>query len=112
MPLKLQGSNITLRLPRLSDAQPIYENANNPDVLMYTLLPDPYRLEDAIKFIKLERRHRSKRKAFVFCIVPNEIMQPIGILTLDVDYPNKRGRRVTGSAESSGEGDSPERPSP
>lgn len=86
----LKGNLVTIRPPVKSDAEYIYKNITR-DVAMNTFIPWPYKLKDAVDFIKRSRSNRRKKIAFTFAIVPHEIGHVVGMVGLqDIRPKHKR----------------------
>lgn len=78
-----------MRPLRASDAQVISENANDPEIAKYTLLPFPYQLKDAMRFIRRSRRLLRRCGSYDLGIVPKGGRHPVGVIGLDeIDHNN------------------------
>ena len=62
MCMLIEGTNINLRKVTKADAQSIYELAKDKEISRYTFLPRPYRLEDALRFIRSTHQRMRKWK--------------------------------------------------
>jgi len=79
----LQGSQITLRKLKRSDAPDIQKAINHKDIAKWTILiPYPYTQVDARKFISECLKHYSKKTAYPLAITLNKTGKAIGIVSL------------------------------
>lgn len=91
MEIKIQGQQINLRKLTKSDAQSIYQNANDFDIAKYTPVPFPYKLKDAEDFIKLTHQEIKQKKSYALGIEFKEIGLIIGMVRLlNMDFNNKK----------------------
>ncbi len=91
MNLELDGDRIKLRRLKLSDAKDIYENIKDEEVIRWLLrIPHPYRLEDAIKFIRGTHYRIRKGKGYAFGILLKETDRVIGVVDIfNVDWESR-----------------------
>ncbi len=81
---KIIGKKINLRNLRDSDAQSIFENVNDKDIIKYTLsIPYPYKLIDAENFI--QRVNQKNIKDFHFGIEDKISKNIIGMISLHMN---------------------------
>lgn len=88
----LKGNQITLRKLKRSDAADMQRVINHKDIAKWTILiPHPYTLAEARKFIAKCIRHYSKKTAYPLAISSNETGKVIGLIGLnDINVGNKR----------------------
>ena len=88
--LFIQGDNIVLRYPRMSDADDITRNVNDKDVTKWLLLvPYPYERDDAISFIGQCQKLRRSKKGYNFVIVyHNEVVGVVGLGSINHEHKN------------------------
>lgn len=80
----LTGKLIRLRPLKRSDIESITTNANNPDVAKYLpLLPHPYTIDDARKWINISQALSRKNTGFHFGIERVSESGIIGVIGLD-----------------------------
>ena len=66
---EIEGERIKLRKLKLSDAEDIYKNLNDEEVIRWLLrIPFPYTLEKAVKFIKRTHYRIKKNSSYAFGI--------------------------------------------
>ena len=66
MKLEIEGVRIRLRKLKISDARDIYDNIRDEEVVRWLLrIPDPYSLNDALKFIRTTQYRIRKNKGYV-----------------------------------------------
>jgi RimJ/RimL family protein N-acetyltransferase len=89
--LRLIGERIILRPLKISDAKDIFSNIQDRKIAENTLrIPWPYRLKDAINFIKNSQKSLKKRKGFIFGIELKEKKEVIGVISLEnVDFEHR-----------------------
>jgi RimJ/RimL family protein N-acetyltransferase len=89
--LRLIGERIILRPLKISDAKDIYTNIQDRKIAENTLrIPWPYRLKDAINFIKNSQKSLKKRKGFIFGIELKEKKEVVGVISLEnVDFEHR-----------------------
>ena len=80
--MKLIGQKINLRKLRSTDAQSIYQNINNKDVMRYLLTPSPYYLSDAKKFITRTQKKWRNDESYCFGIEDKASGEIIGAISL------------------------------
>lgn len=88
---EIEGSRIILRKLKLSDANDIYENLQDKEMVKWTLnIPWPYRKKDAIRFIRRAQYRMRRKTGYAFGIVLKETNRVIGIVDLfRIDWKNK-----------------------
>jgi len=79
----LKGRKINLRRVHKSDAESIYKHAGDEEISRYTFLPNPYRLDDAYRFIAVTHTALRAKKAFNFGIEYKEEKEIIGMISLE-----------------------------
>lgn len=89
--LEIKGERIRLRKLRLSDAQDIYKNLQDKEMVKWTLnIPWPYKKEHAIKWIRATHYGIKKRKEYSFAIVLKDENKLIGAVSLmHIDWKHK-----------------------
>jgi RimJ/RimL family protein N-acetyltransferase len=89
--LRLIGERIILRPLKISDAKDIFFNIQDKKIAENTLrIPWPYRLKDAINFIKNSQKSLKKRKGFIFGIELKEKKEVVGVISLEnVDFEHR-----------------------
>jgi ribosomal-protein-alanine N-acetyltransferase len=89
--LRLIGERIILRPLKISDAKDIYTNIQDRKIAENTLrIPWPYRLKDAINFIKNSQKSLKKRKGFIFGIELKEKKEVVGVISLEnIDFEHR-----------------------
>lgn len=85
--MKLLGKKINLRKLKKSDALSIYKNINDASIKKYLLVPDPYKLTDAKKYIPRTQKKWRRGEGYSFGIEDKETKKIIG--TISVDKINK-----------------------
>jgi RimJ/RimL family protein N-acetyltransferase len=90
--MELRSNRIILRKLKDTDANDIYKNAKDKEVVRFTLnIPHPYLYSDATKFISSSIIKWNKKENFTFGITPTSTNKVIGIITLkDIDWRNKK----------------------
>jgi ribosomal-protein-alanine N-acetyltransferase len=84
MDLILRGARITLRKLRRSDALDMQKVINHKDIAKWTILiPYPYALDEARRFISECLQHYSKKTAYPLAITLNETGKVIGLIGLN-----------------------------
>ncbi|MEA3430126.1 MAG: GNAT family protein [Nanoarchaeota archaeon] len=94
----LKGEHITLRNHRMSDADDIYRNINDPRICkMIYGLPWPYKKKHAKDFLKTWVGRREKKPCAIrFAIVLNETKEVIGCINLhSINWQHKRAETGT-----------------
>lgn len=89
--MTLEGDRVLLRPLRPSDAEHIYMQARDPEVLRYTLLPTPYRPSDSRRFVRTATSKRWQGKCIAKAIVPKPGKALAGVITLDLNMAHRRG---------------------
>ncbi len=90
MDLLLKGKRINLRKLRKTDANSIYENVNNKKIFEYTLIPNPYKKNNAVDFVKISQKNIRIKKAFELGIELKESGKIIWMMSLlKFDEKNK-----------------------
>ncbi len=88
---KLIGSKIILRELKNSDAESIYQNANNKEIALYTDIPYPYSIKKVRLFIKKVKREIKNKTGYQFGIELLDKKGIIGIIGLtNIDYKHKK----------------------
>ncbi len=64
MDIFIEGNNVNLRKVTKSDAQSIYEHARDKEISRYTFIPHPYKLRDALHFIRLTHQQIRKGREY------------------------------------------------
>lgn len=82
MRLKINGKRIILRGLKLFDAQSIYENAKHKEVAKYIRIPYPYKLKDAISFIKISQQQVKNGTEYNLGIELKKTKNIIGVVGL------------------------------
>jgi|WetSurMetagenome_2_1015567.scaffolds.fasta_scaffold337891_1 RimJ/RimL family protein N-acetyltransferase len=92
MDIKIIGKKINLRLIHKADAASICRHARDKDISRYTFIPYPYRLENALKFIRDTHKQRRKGNILTFGIECKETGEIIGMISLmRIDNVNHSG---------------------
>ncbi|MDD5086935.1 MAG: GNAT family protein [Candidatus Nanoarchaeia archaeon] len=83
------GKRINLRTPEVKDAESIKEYAQDKSISKYTVhIPYPYRIEDALSFIKKNREKLEKKEEYSLGIELNK--EIVGMVSLfNINYKNK-----------------------
>lgn len=91
MKLRIDSKKIYLRRLRYSDAEDIYKNVKDKEIIRWTLnIPYPYPKNGAIKFIKQTHYRIKKKKGYAFGIIPKEDGKVAGVTELcKIDWKNK-----------------------
>ena len=89
---ELIGENIKLRNYKLGDANNIYQNVKDKEIVRWTInIPHPYSKKHAIKFIRKSKYNLKKKKEYNFGIALLETDKIIGNVSLmKVDWKNKK----------------------
>lgn len=84
----LEGERVLIRRLRLSDANDVYLNVRDKEVVRWTLnIPYPYPKETAAKFIRRSQRTWRAKKGFDFGVILKETGRVIGVTGLkNVDH--------------------------
>jgi RimJ/RimL family protein N-acetyltransferase len=85
----IKGKRINLRTPEIKDAYSIKEYAKDKSISKYTVhIPYPYKIEDALSFIKKNKEKLKKKEEYSLGIeINNEI---VGMVSLfNINYKNK-----------------------
>lgn len=92
MKTELKGNKILLRKLKTSDAKDIYENVKDKEVVKWTInIPHPYKLKDAVKFIRHSNYKLKKKKGINLGIALKETNKIIGVISLNtIDWKNKK----------------------
>ena len=80
--LILPGERINLRVVRKSDAKDLYRGARNHAISRYTFIPRPYRMDDAVSFIRRTHAIRRQKKGYAFGIEHKESGRIIGMCSV------------------------------
>ncbi len=88
---ELKGERIELRKLTLSDASDIHRNLQDKAIIKWTMhIPWPYKMQDAVKFIRKTHYGIRKKTNFTFGIVYKETSRVIGVIRIgDIDWKNK-----------------------
>lgn len=79
----LEGELVTIRRPRLSDAESITRHIDDKDVVRWTLnIPYPYPDDCAKKFIRKCQREWRLGKSYAFAIIPHDVEECVGLVHL------------------------------
>lgn len=90
MKLEIEGERIKLRRPQLSDADNIYKNLQDKETVRWTFIPQPYKKQDAIKWIRKTHYRIINKKEYHFAIVLKTENRVIGAIALmAIDWKNK-----------------------
>lgn len=85
------GQKINLRPMRPEDAPSIRLHAKDRDVAKYTLIPHPYRLADAERFLEYSEEQVMLGRGMHFGIEDKATNQIIGVVGLEgIDHNNRR----------------------
>lgn len=80
---EIYGKEISLRKLRLSDAENIYRNVRDREIVKWALnIPHPYCRNEAIKFIRKVNYEARKKKSCVFGIALKNESKIIGVIGL------------------------------
>lgn len=89
---RINGEKINLRIVTRADALTIYHNISDKDIIRFTHIPDPYKLEDAYDFIRFTHRQRRKKAAYHFGLENKDNGQIIGGIMLEnICEVNRKG---------------------
>ncbi len=87
----IKGKTINLRKLKASDALPFSKHANDREVSLYTKIPHPYGMQDALDFIKSTHRVMRNGEAVKLGIELKETGEIVGVISLsDIDHVNKK----------------------
>ena len=93
MKLEFEGDTIKIRKLKLSDADDVYRNIKDKEIVKYTEnIPHPYHKQDATRFIRRSWRKIESKKAYNFCITlkeNNKVIGGVGLGVGDIDWKNK-----------------------
>ncbi len=89
---ELIGENIKLRNYKLGDANDIYQNVKDKEIVKWTInIPHPYSKKHAIKFIRKSKYNLKKKKEYNFGIALKESNKIIGNISfIKIDWKNRR----------------------
>jgi len=89
--MKIEGKKIRLRKIRISDADFIYQNAQDKEITRYSfVIPPPFTFEQARKFIRKAQREARRKISYQFGIELKNRQKLIGIIGLSgINYHNK-----------------------
>ena len=91
MKINLEGKIVKIRPLKLSDTKDLYENIKDGEVSRWTVIPNPYSIKEAVRFIRKSLYKIQKKKSFSFGIVLKETNKVIGGVSLhEVDWKNER----------------------
>ena len=81
---------VRLRTLNISDAKAIYEYLKDGEVSKWTLIPQPYKRIDALKFVLKSQYKRMLKKEYVFGIILKETNHLVGVISLlNINWSNK-----------------------
>ena len=88
---EIDGNRIRLRKLKLSDAQDIYKNLQNKEMVKWTSnIPWPYKKQNAIKWIRRTHYEIRNKKGYAFGIILKAENRIIGAISLmHIDWKNK-----------------------
>ncbi|MBT9169629.1 MAG: putative ribosomal N-acetyltransferase YdaF [Syntrophomonadaceae bacterium] len=87
----IKGKRIYLQELGLSDAESLYKNIKDKEVLKFTDVPQSFSLKDAFKLIKKSKRDIKKRKGYQLGIKSRRGQDVIGVIGLtEIDHKNKK----------------------
>lgn len=88
--IHINGERVVIRELNKNDAWSLFRNAKNKEVARYITIPHPYKIQDAISFIKKSRQKPRKGLSYELGIELRLINQIIGIISLmEIDYKNR-----------------------
>jgi RimJ/RimL family protein N-acetyltransferase len=89
--MKSDSERVRLRKLRVSDANDIYENIRDKEVVRWLLsVPHPYSFNDAVRFIRRSQYRVKKNTAHAFGIVLKETNRVIGVVEIfNIDWDNR-----------------------
>jgi len=82
MDIHIEGDNVNLRKVTRADAQSIYEHAKDREISRYTFIPHPYKLRDALRFIRLTHQQMRKGREYHLGIEYKATGRVIGMVGL------------------------------
>ena len=89
--MKIKGKQINLRKLRKADASSFSLNAKDKEISLFTKVPHPYLLQNALDFIKLTHQEMRKKTAIKLGIEHKGSKTIVGVISLtDLDYSNKK----------------------
>jgi len=89
--IKTEGKIVKIRPLKLSDAKDLYENIKDREVSRWTVIPHPYSMKEAVKFIRKSSYRTKKKTGFSLGIVLEETNKVAGGISLHaVDWKNNR----------------------
>ncbi len=89
--MKINRKTIILRKLKKTDALHFNMHANDREVSLYTKIPHPYGIQDALDFIKSTHRDMRKGEAVKPGIELKETGEIIGVISLSgIDYVNRK----------------------
>ncbi len=83
--MRIEGTKVNLRKVTKSDARSIYENARDKEISQYTFIPHPYKLEDALGFIRFAHKQMKKGREYHLGIelkITGQIIGMIGMMKI------------------------------
>lgn len=89
--MNLENKRVKLRKLKISDAEFICRNAKDRKITKYSfVIPPPFTLKEAEKFIRKTQQEAQKKIAFEFGIELKETEELVGTINLlDINYKNK-----------------------
>jgi RimJ/RimL family protein N-acetyltransferase len=88
----LDGERIRLRKLKFSDANDVYKNVRDKEIVKWTLMiPHPYPKDGARKFIRRTHYSIKKRRAYAFGIEFKGTGNIIGVISIHVNWKDKNG---------------------
>src|SRR3989338_6768189 len=81
LPKKIIGKRIYLRPLKKSDAKQLVKVCHDRSIHRFTRVPYPYRLKDALAFMKRTSARRKNRSEIVFGIISNETKELMGTVS-------------------------------
>ncbi|MBI2129138.1 GNAT family N-acetyltransferase [Candidatus Woesearchaeota archaeon] len=81
LPKKMMGKRIYLRPLKKSDAKQLVKLCHDRSIHRFTRVPYPYRLKDALAFMKRTSARRKNRSEIVFGIISKETKELMGTVS-------------------------------
>ncbi len=92
MPIKIEGRRINLRSITKADVPSLYEYARDEEISRYTFIPHPYKIKDALRFVRYAQAMARKKEEFHFGIELKGSKHIIGMIGVQgVNRKHKRG---------------------
>ena len=87
-----ETDRLIMRLPEDGDASVITDHLQNPAISQTTLtIPYPYHLEDALRWISMNRNKLADKSGVTFVILLKETNELIGAIGLELHELHRRG---------------------